>query len=287
MMPKLSPSWWLTDQYDQQDAMPEDFEGRAGPHGVALVKAWPSGMTSEGWGLQGKDGKDGFMLRYPRNEFNARRVLYGYNLGKWAFAFVMRSVNMICIDIDGKNGGVDHASELLGNAPPTLAETSKSGTGYHLFYTMDGTWDPDLGFGVFGDSVGIVQGVDIRATGCVYHHPQQRWNGRRAAPLPQHIYERLLQKETQRAAYQSNLAGISALDEWEKTIMHDELLTELKKPIPAGKRNNTLFAIGGKLRAAEVPDWQDKIRDRADQVGMGVAETEKLVRNIEAYSVAP
>ena len=62
--------------------------------------------------------------------------------------------------------------------PPTLAETSKSGDGYHLFYLVDEEWDDEKGYGLLGDRIGIEQGVDIRATGCVYHHPQQRWNDR-------------------------------------------------------------------------------------------------------------
>src|SRR5690349_10217609 len=126
--------WWRTDDYVESAPLPAHvFEnpGVIGPKGVALVRAWPSGMTDQGWGLQGKDGGEGFMPRYKRGEFLPRRILFGYDRGKWAFALVMRSVRLVCIDIDGKNGGFEHAKRL-GKLPPTLAETSKSGNGYHL-----------------------------------------------------------------------------------------------------------------------------------------------------------
>ena len=90
----------------------------------------------------GKDGADGFMPRYLRGVFNSRRVVYGYERGKWAYAFVMRSMRLVCVDIDGKNGGLEHAKKL-GLLPPTLAETSKSGDGYHLFYLVDEEWDDE------------------------------------------------------------------------------------------------------------------------------------------------
>lgn len=280
---KLSRNWWETDSYTGEEAIPDAISAAAGPEGVALVRVYPAGNTSEGWGLTGKDGKPGFMKLYKEKEFLERRVLYGYDRGKWAFAFVMRSVNMIVIDIDGKNGGLEHASELLGNAAPTLAETSKSGNGYHLFYSLDEDWDPDTGFGAFADVIGIVQGVDIRATGCVYHHPQQRWNDRPVAPLPEHIAERLRARAQRRAATSAASAAVASLDPMERLMAHADLVAELAKPIPAGKRNNTLFAIGSQLKDAEVDKWDELVLDRALQVGLSDAEAVKLVGNIAAY----
>src|SRR5687768_13510194 len=138
-----SKPWWLTDKYDDESSISEQILmlDITGPKDLALVRAWPSGITDQGWGLQGADGKDGFMARYMRSEFNPRSVLYGYGKGKWAFAFVMRSMRLVCIDIDGKNGGIEHAKKL-GMLPLTLAETSKSGDGYHLFYLVDEEWNP-------------------------------------------------------------------------------------------------------------------------------------------------
>jgi hypothetical protein len=269
--------WWRTDSYDWDKPMPQVFEDYAGPKGPALVKAWQDGRTDPGWGA------DQFMERYTRGEFNARRVVYGFEKGKWAFAFVMRSVQLVCIDIDGKNGGLEHAKRL-GMLPPTLAETSKSGDGYHLFYTVDEPWHAQKGFGLLADRIGIEQGVDVRATGCVYHHPQQRWNDRAPAPLPQHLHKLLLHREQKITAETERIEKVLAnRDEMEILMMHDELLSDLKKPIPAGKRNITLFAIGNKMRQAEVDGWETILTDRANEVGLDDVETRKLVANIQTY----
>ena len=278
--------WWRTDTYAGAYPVPQEFDGLAGPKGIALVKAWPSGVTDQGWGLIGPkdDPGNGFAKRYARGEFNHRRVLFGYERGKWAFAFVMRSLRLVCIDIDGKNGGLEHAKRL-GKLPPTLAETSKSGDGYHLFYTVDEQWSDEKGFGLLADRIGIEQGVDIRATGCVYHYPQQLWNGRSVQPLPAHLYELLLHREQKIAATTERITKVlDSADELEILMMHDEMVSELAKPIPAGKRNQTLFAIGSQMQTADVPDWQEKIAERAQQVGLDAAEADKIVANIERYA---
>lgn len=280
--------WWQTDEYVSDEPAPDVFTRLAGPEGLALVRVWPDGRTDSGWGLQGgvKNGakQDGFMPRYLRGEFNSRRVLFGFGKGKWAFAFVMRSVKMICIDIDGKNGGLEHAKRL-GLLPVTLAETSKSGDGYHLFYEMDDDWDYLLGYGLLGDRIGIEQGVDIRATGCVYHHEQQRWNGRKVAKLPQHLYELLTVRAQKAAASKARIkAVLEGDDEMEILMMQDELVSELAKPIPVGKRNNTLFAIGSQMAEAGVPKWDELLAKRGDDLGLEVEEMDKMVRNIERYS---
>lgn len=284
-MIKIGKPWWMTDDYSIEEPIPLELEANSGPHDLALVKAWPSGATSSGWALQYPDGSPGFMENYSKNHFAPRRALNGYDKNEWAFAFIMRSINVIAIDIDGKNGGLEHASELLMGAPPTLAETSKSGTGYHLLYRTDDTWDSAVGFGEFVDVIGIVQGVDIRAVGCLYHHPQQRWNGRELAPLPKHIAQRLHERQLKRRNQTENIKKVLSTNDMEEIlIMHDNLLDDLAKPIPAGKRNITLFAIGHKLREAEVSDWQDKLAARAADVGLPQDEIDKLVRNIEKYT---
>lgn len=281
----ISLPWWRTDTYDQDQSLPQEFYDLAGPKGVALVKAWPDGRTQQGWGLIGprSEPENGFAVRYPRGEFNARRVLYGYDKGKWNFAIIMRSVQLVCIDIDGKNGGLEHAKRL-GMMPPTLAETSKSGDGYHLFYSVDEPWTDDKGFGELSDRIGVEQGVDVRATGCVYHYPQQRWNDRAPALLPEHLKKLLLHREQKITAETQRIEKVLDNDDpMEVLMMHDELVSDLAKPIPTGKRNNTLFAIGSKLSQAQVPDWEVKLRDRAHEVGLGQDETDKLVTNIQRY----
>jgi hypothetical protein len=276
--------WWRTEAYDQDNWVSPKFDHDwAGPKGLALVRAWPDGRTDAGWGLMGKDGADGFMPRYLRGEFNERRVVYGYEKGKHTFAFVMRSTRLVCIDIDGKNGGLEHAKRL-GLLPPTMAETSKSGDGYHLFYLVDEEWDDEKGYGLLSDRIGIEQGVDIRATGCVYHHPQQRWNLRSPAPLPGHLLTLLQHRDQKVAATTARINTVLASnDDMEVLMMQDEMVSELAKPIPAGKRNNTLFAIGSQMMLAQVPDWETALRDRANQVGLDAGEVDKLVANISRY----
>lgn len=282
-----SKPWWQTDSYDVEKAVPPEFEAAAGPKGLALVKAWPSGVTDKGWGLQGPTGEDGFMPRYMRGEFNARRVLHGYERNRWAFAFIMRSVHLVCIDIDGKNGGLEHAKKL-GMLPYTLAETSKSGDGYHLFYAVDEMWNDVTGFGSLADRIGLEQGVDIRATGCVYHHKQQRWNERGPAPLPDHLKELLLHREQKIAAQSERITKVlDSGDDMEVLMMHDQMLSDLAKPIPAGKRNTTLFAIGSQMQQAQVPQWDEHLKTRADEVGLSVDEADKIVANINRYATTP
>lgn len=279
--------WWRTETYDTADAVPPQFDHHwGGPRGIALVRAWPDGRTDPGWGLNpSKPGGDGFMPRYWRGEFNERRVLYGYERGKWSFAYVMRSMRLVAIDIDGKNGGLEHAKRL-GMLPPTMAETSKSGNGYHLFYLVEEEWDLATGFGVLGDRIGIEQGVDFRATGCIYHHPQQRWNHRLPAVLPDHLFQLMKNREQKIAANAARITKVLANhDDTEVLMMHDEILTRLAKPIAQGKRNNTLFAIGSEMRQAQVPDWEARLMKRALEVGLDGEETNKLLANINRYSL--
>lgn len=283
-MDQSSMPWWRTDDYVFDTALVSSFDTVAGPNGVALVRAWPDGRTDQGWGLNPpKNSTEGFMPRYLRGEFSSRRVLYGYERDHWAFAIVMRSVRLVCVDIDGKNGGLEHAKKL-GMLPPTLAETSKSGDGYHLFYLVDEPWDQTTGYALLSDRIGIEQGVDIRATGCVYHHKQQRWNHRAPALLPDHLKELLLHRDQKVAATTARITTVLANnDDMEVLMMHDEMVSELAKPIPAGKRNQTLFAIGTQMHLAQVPGWDVKLADRATQVGLPADEIDKLVSNIQKY----
>ena len=194
----------------------------------------------------------------------------------------MRSLRLVCVDIDGKNGGLEYAGRL-GALPLTLAETSKSGTGYHLFYYTEEPWVADTGFGMIPDQIAITQGVDIRGVGCVYHYPTQRWNGRDITALPEWLEERLREKQKRREASQAAMQKISTLDEMEKLMAHAELMDDLARPIPSGKRNSTLFAIGAKLMQAGVQDWEQAILARGDEVGLDEAETLKIVENIGTY----
>ena len=270
--------WWQTDRYDHPEPYAEElFAPYLGPRGIALVKAFDNGATTKGW------GENEFMVNYQKKRFDSRAVLFSYERGHSAFAFVMRSMQIICIDIDGKNGGFEHAHELLGNIPYTLAETSKSGNGYHLFFSYEDVWDPGKGFQRFKDSIGIVTGVDIRGVGCVYHYPSQRWNNRPIAPLPTWVEEKLQRKEDRKAAQLEQISQLDTLDNVEALMIREELIEQLKKPIPLGKRNNSLFALGSQLLQAKVEDWSELIWNRAKEVGLDDEEIYKLLRNISAY----
>jgi hypothetical protein len=280
------PHWWESDTFDSDMAVPVgQFEQYAGPQGIALVRTFADGTTDPGWGLQSKDGKPAFMEKYTKGQFKMSPILFGYEKRRHAFAFIMRSMRVVCIDIDGKNGGMQHVGKL-GMLPLTLAETSKSGNGYHLFYAVsEDTWDELTGFGGYADRIGIEQGVDVRGTGCVYHWHSQRWNSRFIAELPLHLKDRLL-KHTQAKIAQSEtiIKILASEDDTEVLIMQDQLMADLKKPIPAGRRNNTLFAIGQQLKLAQVPGWEKLLHDRATDVGLDKGEADKLVANVQKYN---
>ncbi|USH45449.1 DNA primase/polymerase [Microbacterium phage DoTi] len=220
------------------------------------------------------------MPRYRRTEFAERRALHRFEHEGGAFAFVMRAMKVVAVDIDGKNGGLEFVKEL-GILPPTLAETSKSGTGYHLFYSTPEEWDDVVGFADVSDSIGIVQGVDIRNVGCIYHYPQQRWNDRPIVPVPEGLWKKLTEKLVQR---QQAAAAISTVltqgDDLEIMMMQDSLVDELNKPLKSGNRNSYLFAIGNKMRQAGVDKWDEKVHARALEVGLPVEEADRLVSNI-------
>jgi hypothetical protein len=279
-------NWWETDEYTVDALLaPQMLENPRlwGPQGPALVRAYEGGSTQAGWGLTPPQGsEDGFMARYTRGEFLPRRTEYGYDKGSHAAAIVMRSSRLVCVDIDGKNGGLEHAPSL-GALPLTLAETSKSGNGYHLYYAVQEMWTEDEGFGLLADAIGIVTGVDIRAVGCVYHYPSQRWNEREIAEIPEWFLDKLLERKARRAVFTAQAMKLDTLDETEILIMHAELLDELAKPIPAGKRNTSLFAIGHKLKSAGVPNWEGHLTARADDLGLSADESDRIVRNIGRY----
>lgn len=288
-MTKAQP-WWVTDKYDIDTADPAALIARAGPHGIAAATVYSSGRTQPGWGLLGKKRSDGtrepgFMSRYPRKEFDHRKARWAYMKRQQPFAFVMRSVQVVVLDVDGKNDGLQGVLELE-PLPPTLAETSKSGTGLHLFYSTDEPWseNPDTyGYARFDDHIGIAPGVDFRGTGCVFHYPTQRWNSRDIAPIPKQLVELLDKKKNQRVAGVAAVANMKEMDDVDLLITQSTLLEDLEKDIPQGKRNNTLFAIGSKMKAAGIEGWADKVHARALAVGLDKSEADKLVNNIATY----
>jgi hypothetical protein len=197
----------------------------------------------------------------------------------------MRSVSLICLDIDGKNGGIESAAAL--NLPPTMAETSKSGNGYHLFYGVQDTWNPTFGFERLRDRIGWRTGIDIRSVGCVFHYPSQRWNKAQPALLPDGILLDLEQSRDDTAARAEHITTLRAStdpdDQMEFLMLQTSIQSKLTAPIPAGKRNNTLFAIGTEMKLAQVTGWQEQVYNRAVDLGLADDEAEKLVNNIDKY----
>ena len=271
--------WWTTDEYKGTELVPGAFSGFMGPKGIAIVRAGSDGKTDPGW------GEDKFMKYYEAGKFVTSKILTNSRyMNRPPFAFVMRSMKLVCIDIDGKNGGLQEVGKL-GMLPYTLAEISKSGNGYHLFYaTSEDTWDTALGFAEFKDRIGIQQGVDFRATGCVFHWPSQKWNDRPVAELPQHLKDMLKSNYARAEAMVATITKtLENGDPDEILLLRDSLISDLGKPIPAGRRNNTLFAIGSQLMLAAVPDWENLVRSRAIAVKLDTDEVDKLIRNIDKY----
>ena len=269
--------WWQSELYTVSSLLPPvDLTQYAGPMGPAYVQVFPDGTTASGW------GEKSFIQKYTQRAFHSRRAQAVYDRHQTPFALVMRSVRLVAIDIDGKNGGIESAAALL--LPPTLAETSKSGQGFHLFYLVDDTWDPRRGFAGMPDRIGFVEGVDFRGTGCVFHYPTQQWNNRQPAMLPDHIKDRLVAKSS---SLEHNLAWIKQVrdtdDEVEILMMQEHVKSRLTAPIPKGRRNNTLFAIGAEMHQAQVPNWEEQVYNRAIEVGLDDAEATKLVGNIRRY----
>ena len=279
---------WYEDQaqYAWLSPLPREIEVLGGPYGVALVDVFREGRTTPGWGLRNEPGKPGFMDNYVSRVFRPKPRVSGFEKGR-PFAIVMRSVRLVMIDIDRHtdDGGADGfvaAAKL--DLPPTLAETSKSGSGRHLFYSVPDTWDEAEGFAMYDDVIGLVPGVDVRALGCSYRYPSQRWSHHEITELPEHIAELLTDRKNRKIAQRQMLAATAASPDTEEAlIVQHTLLAELAKPIPNGKRNTSLFAIGTKLRDAGVDNWENKLLARAEEVGLEDEEATKIVSNIQRY----
>jgi hypothetical protein len=66
-------------------------------------------------------------------------------------------------------------------------------------------------------------------------------------------------------------------------MLQSTIQSKLTAPISAGKRNNTLFAIGAEMKIAGIAGWQEQVFNRATEVGLADDEAEKLIKNIERY----
>lgn len=267
---------WYEDK--EQYVIADGLAERTWPTTLSLVHVFQTAegdtITTKGWGEQD------FMENYNAGKFDPERYLNRFRHGR-AFGIIMRSVPLLCIDIDGKNGGVQ-SSRIL-QLPPTLAETSKSGEGYHLFYRLpDDIWDAQLGYAEFPDFNGIVPGVDIRATGIVYHYPQQRWNDRAIAPLSKGV-RRLLEnaRASRLAARQQNAKLLTGED---AAIRADELLLQLERPFEEGQRNSRLFAWGCQA-VRYVKDWEVHLVARGLELGLSERECVQIATSVLKYGL--
>ena len=271
--------WWKIDNYSDASTIPEQLtdETLHGPLGPALVAVYGDGKTTVGW------GREQFGRHYKAGVFKQEKILKEVSRGTQAYAWVTRGSRLLVIDIDGKNGGFDGVKEL-GFLRPTLAERSKSGNGFHLFYAMSDDWDPKFGFEALNDVIGLVPGVDVRTTGCVYHYPQQRWNSRELIELPAHLDNLLVGRKVRFEASRLKIKKTLQGDPLEVVIMQNDLLEQLAKPIPAGKRNTTLFALGSQMKEAEIEDWENQLIRRGEELNMEDHELTRIVANVHKYA---
>lgn len=246
------------------------------------MQVFDDGTTAPGW------GSNSFITKYKKRGFDMRRAITMFDRKQTPHALVMRSMSMVCLDIDGKNGGFESAAAL--NLPRTMAETSKSGNGYHLFYEVEDKWNPTFGFDRLRDRIGWRTGIDIRAVGCVFHYPSQRWNALIPAPIPEGILVDLEQARDDLAARAAQITTLRTStdpdDQMEFLMLQTSIQSKLDGPIPAGKRNNTLFAIGAEMMVAGITGWSEQVYNRAVQVGLDDTEAERLVKNIEKYGAS-
>ena len=278
----VAPPWWTKQEYySEPNLAPRIDPPLAGPLGLAYVQVYDEGSTAPG------RGGTTFMEKYRKRGFDVRRAQAVFDRHQTPFALVMRSVSLVCLDIDGKNGGIESAAAL--NLPFTMAETSKSGNGYHLFYGVQDSWNPTFGFERLRDRIGWRTGIDIRSVGCVYHYPSQRWNTAHPALLPDNILIDLEQARDDMVARSETITRLRTStdpdDQMEFLMMQSTIQSKLNAPIAAGKRNNTLFAIGSEMKIAGITGWSEQVFNRAVQLGLDDAEAAKLVSNIDKYGV--
>jgi len=266
---------WFEDktQYNITEALPDQI--LKDPK-LALVRVYDSGKTQPGWGAKE------FMLNYERKKFFPELALKKYHKYGEPFALVMRSLPLVCVDIDGKNGGELSARAMF--LPPTLGEVSRSGNGYHLFYRVPYTdWNDERGYAEFPDIVGLVPGVDIKGTGLVFHYATQRWNDKDIELLPPTLMSLIGQVRDIKMASRLSREGTQNLDEDELVVVHDMLKTELHGKIEQGSRNHKLYAIGARMQAAGYPGWSIEVFDRGLELGLEANELRELIRNVELY----
>ncbi|QOC56094.1 DNA primase/polymerase [Microbacterium phage Zhengyi] len=243
-----------------------------------LVRLFPSGKTQPGW-----NNKE-FMENHDRGAFAPKRALRFFNRYDMPFGLLMRSVPLVGIDIDGKNGGIETSNAL--RLTRSLAETSRSGDGFHIVYSVPFTqWNPKTGYSELPDLLGLIPGVDIKGTGLLFHHSSQKWNNLRIAPLPPTLFDLITNtRDSRQLRRLAREVKAPEMDPDDLVIVHDQLKTSLEGKFPVGGRNQKLFALGAQMRAAAYPHWEKALYERGAQIGLDKEEISSIIKNIDAYA---
>lgn len=260
------------DQYTLTGLPIAELNKFAGPNEIALVKVWGE-KTQPGWGFER------FMRNYTRNFFGEHKIEDGE-----PFAIVMRSLRLLVIDIDGKNDGYKEAAKL--DLPVTLAETSKSGNGHHLFYSYPDEWHELEGYGQQPDRVGMWPGIDVKSTGVVYHHPHQCFNHEGIVALPDSVWDKLVQRNERDAQLRVTPEQAKEMTDEDLKFKRDVLLIELSKMRTDG-RDTSLWRIGASLLNLGVDETYMAEKILAAGLKWGVDEdiiNGKIIPNIINYA---
>ncbi len=263
--------WYQDDEYEQVEADAE-IARHAGPNGPAVVAVYGE-KTQPGWGTER------FMRNYVRNFFDPDKIQPDQ-----PFAFVMRSLRLLVVDIDGKNDGYKEAAKL--NLPPTLAETSKSGNGHHLFYGYPDIWDDQYGYAGQPDRIGMWDGIDIKSTGVVYHHPHQLWNAEPITALPDDTWQLLQQRNLRDAQLRVTPSQAAEMTDEDLKFKRDLLLIQLSQPRKHG-RDSSLWRIGASLLNLGVDEAYMAEKIMAAGQRWGVPDeilVNKIIPNIKSYA---
>lgn len=267
------PKWYEDiSQYTESATPWAELEEHSGPNGTAVVNVYGE-KTQPGWGIQT------FAKNYSREFFKSGHIKDGE-----PFAFVMRSLRLLCVDIDGKNNGYKAAAKL--NLPRTLAETSKSGNGCHLFYQYEDYWNDAEGFATQPDRIGMWPGIDIKSTGVVYHHTHQLWNQELIAPVTDEVQEMLTRRNARDAVLRVTPKQANEMTDEDLKFKRDMLLIELSKHRTDG-RDTSLWRIGASLLNLGVDEeyMAEKILAAGLKWGVDKATlTTKIIPNILSYA---
>lgn len=268
----MAQPWYLEPtQYRCQHLQPE-LEEYAGPNGIAVVKVYGE-KTQPGW------GSERFMRNYVRNFFNIDKIQAGD-----PYALVMRSLRLLVVDIDGKNDGYSEASKL--DLPVTLAETSKSGNGHHLFYSYPDEWDEHDGYAAQPDRIGMWAGIDIKSSGVVYHHDHQLWNSEAISPISDEVWVQLTKRNSRDSQLRITPSQAAELTDEDLKFKRDVLLIELSQDRKDG-RDTSLWRIGASLLNLGVDEQYMAEKILAAGLKWGVPKdtiTGKIIPNIISYA---